>query len=83
MTRVLFRLSLAIAWLFVAADKSAADSMLFGGIGFGSPQNRGALITVDPATGVWHCGRTRRRSKRRTDRSHLRSDRSALGQHAQ
>jgi hypothetical protein len=51
MTRVLFRLSLAIAWLFVAADKSAADSMLFGGIGFGSPQNRGALITVDPATG--------------------------------
>ena len=51
MTRVLFRLSLAIAWLFVAADKSAADSMLFGGIGFGSPQNRGALIAVDPATG--------------------------------
>ena len=52
MTRVLFRLGLAIAWLFVAADKSAADSLLFGGIGFGSMQNRGALITVDPATGV-------------------------------
>jgi hypothetical protein len=36
MTRALFRVSLAIASLFVAAGECAADSMLFGGIGFGS-----------------------------------------------
>ncbi len=52
MTRVLLRVSIATAWLLAAPGESAADSMLFGGIGFGSPQNRGALITIDNTTGA-------------------------------
>jgi len=52
MKRVLWSLGVAAALLSAAPLESAADPLLLGGIGFGSPMNRGALINVNEASGA-------------------------------
>jgi hypothetical protein len=44
--------TIAAAMLFLAPIDSAADPLLFGGVGFGSPANRGAVLTVSEVTGA-------------------------------
>ena len=44
--------SIAAAMLFLAPVNAAADPLLFGGVGFGSAVNRGALLTVNESTGA-------------------------------
>jgi hypothetical protein len=46
------RFLLAALLSAAAAGPARADVLLYGGLGFGSPTNRGALITVDQATGA-------------------------------
>jgi PEP-CTERM motif len=52
MRRFLCSANTLAALLLLAPVESVAEPLLFGGIGFGSPVNRGDLITVNEATGA-------------------------------
>ncbi len=50
MKPVLVNVGMAAALLFVSSAASFAGPILLGGIGFGSPANRGRIIAIDQAT---------------------------------